>query len=61
MNLKKNEEGQMGGFKGGKAKMRELNYSLKNKKKKSKKKMNWVEEILTNKGNSGLFIVTEYQ
>lgn len=33
MNLKKNEEGQMGGFKGGKAKMLELNYSLKNKKK----------------------------
>lgn len=46
MNLKKSEEGQMGGFKGGRAKMLELNYSLK--KKKSKKKMNWVEEILTN-------------
>lgn len=60
MNLKKNEEGQMGGFKGGKAKMLELNYSLKNKKK-SKKKMNWVEEILTNEGNSVLFIVTEDQ
>lgn len=36
MNLKKSEEGQMGGFKGfkgGRAKMLELNYSLKNKKK----------------------------
>lgn len=37
MNLKKNEEGQMGGFKGGKAKMLELNYNVKNKKNQRKK------------------------
>lgn len=48
----------MGGFKGGKGKMLELNYSLKNKKK-IKEKMNWVEEIPTNEGNSELFTVTE--
>lgn len=46
MNLKKSEEGQMGGFKGGRAKMLELNYSLKNKKKNPRKKWTGLNKYL---------------
>lgn len=46
MNLKKSEEGRIGGFKGGKGKMLELNYSLKNKKKNQRKKWTGLKKSL---------------